>query len=340
MPKSIVVVDHDPAWARQFAQLRAALEATLGALALAIEHVGSTSVPGLAAKPILDIDVVIEAPARLPEVITRLAALGYAHEGERGVTGRHAFRPVSKDSIPASWPRHHLYVCPAGGLELRRHLAFRDWLRAHPEGRRRYAARKRELAARHTHDIVAYSDGKRGVIEAALVEATGVGLCTARAVLRPFSPDDAPYAHPVFADPEVMRYAAGPPDADLATTAARLDRYIALQRARGFSKWVAWDRESGEYLGDAGLTVLAETGELELGYRLARRHWGRGLATELARAWLTRALDELQLGRVIAFADPANAASVRVMEKLGMRLDRRDRLAGIDCVVYEARRES
>ena len=166
---------------------------------------------------------------------------------------------------------------------------------------------------------------------------SGPGLCTERVVARPFRPGDVPYAHPVFADPEVMRFAAGTPDTDIESSRARLARYVDLQTERGFSKWALWDRDSGAYLGDAGLTVLAETREVELGYRLGRAHWGRGLATEVATAWLAHALGPLGLPRVIGFADERNAASIRVLQKIGMTFARRDRLCEMDCVVYEAR---
>lgn len=164
-------------------------------------------------------------------------------------------------------------------------------------------------------------------------------LRTARALLRPFTPSDAADAHRVFGDAEVMRFAAGAADADVDATRRRLARYAALQAERGFSKWGAWCLESRSYLGDAGLTVLAETGEIELGYRLSRERWGQGLATELAAAWLGYALGALGLARIVAFADPRNQASVRVMAKVGMTFARTDHLAGMHCVVYEARRE-
>jgi RimJ/RimL family protein N-acetyltransferase len=163
------------------------------------------------------------------------------------------------------------------------------------------------------------------------------GFLTARIVARPFRPDDVSHAHPVFADAEVMRFAAGEPDRDLEATRARLARWIDLQTEHGFSKWALFHRESGAYLGDSGLTVLQETGEIELGYRFGRAHWGRGLATEIATAWLAHALGPLALDRVIGFADVRNAASIRVLEKIGMTFARRDRLCGMDCVVYEAR---
>lgn len=340
MAHPVIVVEHDPRWAPQFVELRSVLASALGDVALAIEHVGSTSVPSLAAKPILDIDVVIGTRNDLPEAIRRLATIGYTHRGDLGVGGREAFAsnhggPSTAWSRP--WPRHNLYVCARDSDELARHLAFRDWLRAQPEDRDNYADLKRRLAVRFRHDIDGYCDAKRGLIESILTQALGPGFCTSRTVVRPFRVDDTSYAHLVFADGEVMRFAAGDPDAELEATRTRLERYIAHQTEHGFSKWAVWDRDSGAYLGDAGLTVLPETGEVELGYRLGRSYWGRGLATEISRAWLEHAIGRLGLDRVIAFADPRNPASVRVMEKIGMTFDRQDHLAGMDCVVYEAK---
>lgn len=333
MALPVIVVDYDPAWPAQFEQLRTVLVAALGDVAIAIEHVGSTSVLHLAAKPVIDIDVVIGGRAELPLAIERLAVLGYEHRGDLDVPGREAFRSL----VERGWPRHNLYVCARDSLELRYHLGFRDWLRTHDDDRGRYGVLKRRLAVEFRHDRDAYCDAKRGFIESVLTRALGEGFCTARTVLRPFAGKDRSYAHAVFSDPEVMRFAAGRPDTDLDATARRIDRYVQIQAQHGCSKWAVFDRESGAYLGDAGLTMLPETGEIELGYRFARAHWGRGLATEVAGAWLRHAEHELGLERVIAFADPRNLASIRVMQKLGMSFDRHDRLAGMDCVVYGAR---
>lgn len=157
---------------------------------------------------------------------------------------------------------------------------------------------------------------------------------TPRTILRPFSLADTPEAFLVFGDPLVMRYAAGEPDPDTATTCARLERYIEHQEHHGFSKWSVRDAGMGTYIGDAGILHLAETGELELGYRLAHAHWGRGLATEVASAWLSYALEVLRLPRVIAFADRRNTASIHVLHKIGMPFVRFDHLCGMDCVVH------
>jgi GrpB-like predicted nucleotidyltransferase (UPF0157 family) len=136
----IEVVPYDPAWPARFEQLRALLAPALGEVAVAIEHVGSTSVPGLAAKPVIDIDVVVASPADVPEAIVRLGTLGYRHLGDLGIAGREAFRR------PPGLPAHNLYVCPQGIESLRNHLTVRDHLRAHPAARDAYAALKTRLA--------------------------------------------------------------------------------------------------------------------------------------------------------------------------------------------------
>lgn len=165
MNAPVEIADYDPRWPGTFAALRDRIAGAVGPLVQRIEHVGSTAVPFLAAKPIIDLDVVITTHADLAEVITRLGALGYQHEGDLGITGRDAF------TSPAATPAHHLYVCTADSRELARHLAFRDYLRAHPAQARAYAELKRSLAARFRSDRDAYSRSKTTFIEQALATA-------------------------------------------------------------------------------------------------------------------------------------------------------------------------
>jgi GrpB-like predicted nucleotidyltransferase (UPF0157 family) len=136
-------------------------------LAVAVEHVGSTAVPGLAAKPIVDIDAVVPFADDVPLAIERLEAADYRHEGELGIPGREAFES------PAAATPHHLYVLPAGSNELRRHLDFRDYLRAHPGAAADYARLKLGLAARFRNDRKAYTDAKTEFITGAFQGARG-----------------------------------------------------------------------------------------------------------------------------------------------------------------------
>ena len=163
--KPIEVVNYDPAWPLLFADVAERVQSAFDARRpIHIEHVGSTAVTGLAAKPIIDIDVVIPSRADLPDAIARLATLGYVYQGELGIISREAFKR------PPESPPQNLYVCAEDSPELRRHLAFRDYLRAHPDDARRYAELKRELAARYVTDIDRYVDGKAEFIEAILAK--------------------------------------------------------------------------------------------------------------------------------------------------------------------------
>ena len=154
MANPIVVLDYDPNWAELFQFLRRRIADVLGDMAAAIEHIGSTAVPDLAAKPIIDIDVVLASETMLPAAIERLASLGYIHRGNLGVPEREAFR------APANDPPHHLYVCPPCSAEFRRHMAFRDYLRAHPKVAKIYSDLKIALAERFREDRSAYNTAK------------------------------------------------------------------------------------------------------------------------------------------------------------------------------------
>lgn len=158
----IVISEYDPRWPALFCELRDGLPAGLRMCARSIEHVGSTAVPGLAAKPIIDIDVVVADEADVAEAIAMLAAAGYPHKGDAGVPGREAF------DQPPHLPEHHLYLCVEGAGPLVAHLRLRDHLRANPGTAREYAALKRELAAAYGDDREGYTEAKTAFIERVL----------------------------------------------------------------------------------------------------------------------------------------------------------------------------
>jgi len=160
MPDPIVIVDYSPAWPLEFERLRDRAAAAVGDIAIAIEHVGSTAVPGLAAKPVIDLVIVVE-PEDVQAAIDRLTAIGYVHQGNLGVEGREAF------GVPEGEPRHHLYVSPTDSQELRAQLAFRDRLRADPALATEYESLKRELARRFRDDREGYTDAKTVFVTAA-----------------------------------------------------------------------------------------------------------------------------------------------------------------------------
>ena len=162
--KKINLEDHNPQWAIQFLQLKAIYQFHLNGHILSVEHVGSTSIPGIKAKPIIDIDIIVENPESVSFVIHQLEKLGYVHSGDLGIKGREAFRRVSSKvpfvRPPQEWPLHHLYVCQKGIDSLRNHLLFRDYLRNHPEKARQYSALKETLVKSVNDDIDLYVEGK------------------------------------------------------------------------------------------------------------------------------------------------------------------------------------
>ncbi|HDR8181188.1 TPA: GrpB family protein [Bacillus thuringiensis] len=142
-------------------------------LVFSIEHVGSTSVKGLTSKPILDIDIVIEDYEIFPEVVTKLGTIGYYHQAEWSFKGREAFGRkdafVPWDGESIVWMEHHLYVCDKESEELRRHIAFRDYLREHEDLAVEYGHLKEELA-RESKSRTNYSEGKTKFITNILEE--------------------------------------------------------------------------------------------------------------------------------------------------------------------------
>jgi GrpB-like predicted nucleotidyltransferase (UPF0157 family) len=157
MTDSLQIAPHDPAWAKAFERERGRIADALGALARRVDHHGSTSVPGLDAKPIIDIQISVDALQPLAAYAEPLAALGYTHV------------PHADDAVcpffhrPAVWPHtHHIHVVEFGGAEERRTLAFRDYLREHADVAREYAALKRDIAPRYAAADAAARDAYAG----------------------------------------------------------------------------------------------------------------------------------------------------------------------------------
>ena len=156
---------------------------------------------------------------------------------------------------------------------------------------------------------------------------------TERLILRPFEATDASVAFEWFGDPVVMRVTPTGPDKSIEDTEARLKLFTEHQKAHGFSKWLILTRASGVGIGDSGLLVLKDYGWVDLGFRLAQPYWGKGLATEVASAWVHAAFDEIGLTRLGAFVHPENYASIRILEKLGFREERRGVVMGMHSIL-------
>ena len=171
---SIRISPYDPACPGAFEAEARRIASALGSAAVRIDHVGSTAVPGLAAKPVIDIQVSVRALHPLEPHLLPLVAIGYTHV------------PHPDDATcpflhrPSNWPHsHHLHLCEAGGSEERRNLAFRDFLREHPHEAAAYADQKRRLALLFSSASFesrnAYAKAKSGFIEPAILRALRLG---------------------------------------------------------------------------------------------------------------------------------------------------------------------
>ena len=169
------LVPYDPQWPRQFEAEAARVRSALGRLACRIDHNGSTAIPGISAKPVIDIQVSVESLQPLTPFRDRLAPLGYVHVPHAD----DAFCPFFHR--PASWPHtHHVHLVKAGSDEERRTLAFRDYLRAHADAAREYERLKLKLAAEFQSDRAAereaYALAKSGFVERIVALALAAGF--------------------------------------------------------------------------------------------------------------------------------------------------------------------
>ena len=159
--KKVVVLPYDRIWKSDFEEIKREIEGAIGDLMIGIEHVGSTSVEGMSAKPIIDIDVIIKDYAVFDAVVRRLEAIGYVHEGNLGIKDREAFKYSNKPHLQ----QHHLYVCPEQSEELYRHITFRDFLAKNPEAVKKYSAVKEKAAQLFPDNIEKYIEYKSPCIE-------------------------------------------------------------------------------------------------------------------------------------------------------------------------------
>lgn len=159
--KKVVVLPYDETWKLSFEKIKREIESAVGDLIVGIEHVGSTAVYGLSAKPIIDIDVIIKDYSVLDEVISRLKNIGYIHEGNLGIKDREAFTYSNKPHLQ----QHHLYVCPQDSEELYRHITFRDFLRNNSEAVNKYSEVKEKAAKLFPCDIQKYIAYKSDCID-------------------------------------------------------------------------------------------------------------------------------------------------------------------------------
>ncbi|BAZ41967.1 hypothetical protein NIES4101_79350 [Calothrix sp. NIES-4101] len=158
--RRVEVVPHNPSWKQEFDRESQLVADALGNNVIQVHHIGSTSIPGIYAKPIIDILVEVTNIHQVDEFNSHMIALGYEAMGEFGLPGRRYFRKEIYQNRT-----HHVHVFPNNSDDVARHLNFRDYMISHPEDARAYSELKRNLAQKFANDIESYMDGKDGFIQ-------------------------------------------------------------------------------------------------------------------------------------------------------------------------------
>lgn len=159
----VKVVPHDPRWRDAFEAEAARVAAALGENVVGVHHIGSTAIPGIYAKPVIDLLVEVSDIDAVDARGPSMESLGYEVMGEYGIRGRRYFRKENREGVRT----HHVHAFEAGSPEAERHLAFRDYMLAHPAEAQRYGELKVRLAEEHPHSFDAYMDRKDGFIKEA-----------------------------------------------------------------------------------------------------------------------------------------------------------------------------
>ena len=149
-------------------------------------------------------------------------------------------------------------------------------------------------------------------------------LETARLILRPFRESDAEAVHAWFSDPQVFRFYGFGPYSSLEDTRECIRNYIEHFKKYGYARCMVIEKSSGAPIGDAGLRFAEEMGEVAVGFRFAKSHWGKGFAPEAAEAWVKWGFEHLDIDKIIAFVHEQNISSKRILDKLRFSLFKKE----------------
>src|SRR5262245_28537172 len=320
---TVQLVPYHPEWARAFLEERSQLHEALQAIGCQIEHVGSTAVPGLPAKPILDIAVGLPALTSLDAIITVLARAGYLYRGDAGEQGGHIFVRESAPLIRT----HHVHVVELGGPQWKAYLDLRDFLRGSHEARDTYSAEKHALAELHSSDRDAYTEAKDPIVRRLLAEArratTGGSPrqpSDGVVILTLFASTDAWVLYETDHDPEHRRRFEFPSDfvPSLRHSEDVLARWEQERQSGTRFPFAVRDTATGELLGGCELRPLGG-GAASLSYWTHPAHRRRGVASRAVSLARALAVAEFGFRRLEVLTDLDNIASRRVAVRNGFQ---------------------
>ena len=329
MKRIIEIVPYDPAWIELFTIEARLLRSVLGQEVVAVHHIGSTSIPGMKAKPVIDILLEVRDIEQVDAFNEPMRRLGYEPRGEYGLPHRRYF-PKTVNGHRAV----HIHAWRSGDSEIERHLAFRDFMIAHPEQAQAYGDLKETLVAQYAGDKEAYISGKNEFCQEMERQAIGwqssinaFKIESERLHLMPLSAAQLEF---LLARPRQLEAELGFPISRLVSSPPVVRHAIRLKQHRlinsgeeefpWYTYWllvVAADRFGAGLIGFKG--VPDDYGEVEIGYGIDPNYRRKGYTTEAAGKLIDWALEQPPCLAVTAWSDKDNQASARVLEKVGMK---------------------
>jgi len=329
MKRQIILTPHNPNWAQQYEAEAEALTAVFGTNLITIHHIGSTAVPNIQAKPIIDMMPIVWDIKEVDNLNEAMASQGYIHKGEYGIPGRRYFRKGSD-----LHHTHHIHVFQTGHADVARHLLFRDYMRAQPDQVQAYSHLKVELSETFKDDTAGYTNAKSDFIQtadqAALVwqqeqERPLRTLITARLQLISLS---LPQLESCLQDPSLLAANLNIPlEKDIFNPVVRQATSVKVSKMRlakpdrhhWHTYWLIVRRDENFGIGTIGFKGQPDTEQykVEIGYGLSEQHRQHGFMTEAAQTLTRWALVQPDCLGVIATTDPDNTPSHRVLEKIG-----------------------
>jgi len=327
----ITLIPYSKEWPALFEHEKAKLIEILSSLDPKIEHIGSTSIPGIHAKPVIDILMGVE-DVNSAELIPRIVALGYRYQPlfEKEFPHRRYFQKDNSDGVRT----HQVHVVRYPSCWWDNHVLFRDYLRTHPRDAKAYEVHKMELARIHENTLtyaIAKTDFCRAIDKKAYFDFSIHHPAASTERLLGYRPQLAClelYQH-MFQD-ETFAAVFGIKHSDEKIHSILL-KDMALWDEESFGPYAWFEKSSGKFVGRGGLNRSTPDGqtEIELAYALNPPFWGKGYATEFGKFSLYQAFEELHLPDLVCFTSEENSRSLNVMKKLGFCYEKDFVYAGI-----------
>jgi GrpB-like predicted nucleotidyltransferase (UPF0157 family) len=322
--RTIHIETYHSDWEARFQREAVLLREILKKEILWLEHIGSTAIPGLSAKPIIDILVVVKKIRAIDAYNFEMTRANYWSKGAFGIEGRRFFIKGEQKRLDETHSVH-VHIFELGHPAISKHLNFKYYLLSSPETRQIYGKLKEKLAADTPHDMNAYERGKNPLIEEILSEKvpwhlTHLSLQTERLILRPFRGDDEDVMHTFLQDPTVLdssEYFPHPYTREAGVTWLRDHREECIEGHQ--SVFAITLTSTGDLIGAMGLTLNVKNRRGDLGYWVGKPHRRQGYCKEAARRIIRFGFLRLGCHKISARCFSYNKISIKLLQQLGLQ---------------------